>query len=53
VSDREPVPEPVAEADLRACLVARGIALRDEEFAPVLATARFLQRAAALVRAAG
>lgn len=53
MSDREPAPEPVAEADLRARLAAGGIALRDEEFAPVLATARFLRRAAALVRAAG
>ena len=44
--------ERVTEEDLRARLAARGIALREEEMAPVLATARFLARAAGLVRAA-
>ena len=44
--------ERVTEADLRARLAASGLALREEEVAPVLATARFLARAADLVREA-
>lgn len=45
-------PDGLAEADLLARLDARGIGLRPEEVAPVLATARFLARAAAMVREA-
>ncbi len=48
----EPDPEPISEADLRALLKAQGLAIRDDEVAPVLATARVLRRAAALLRAA-
>lgn len=42
----------VTEARLREALAARGIVLRDGEAEGVLATARFLARAAALVREA-
>lgn len=42
----------VTEGELRRLLGERGIVLRPEEVAPVLATARFLARAADLVRAA-
>lgn len=44
--------ELVTEADLRARLAARGIDLRPEDVAPTLATARFLARAAEILRAA-
>lgn len=42
----------VTEALLRERLAQAGIALQEEEVAPVLATARFLARAAEMVRAA-
>ena len=42
----------MSEAALLARLAEAGIALRPGEVAPVLATARFLARAADLVRAA-
>lgn len=42
----------VTEAELRRLLARAGLALREEEVAPVLATARFLARAAETVRAA-
>lgn len=41
-----------SEAALRARLAEAGIVLREEEVAPVLAVARFLARAAGIVRAA-
>ena len=48
----EAVSERVTEEELRRLLGQRGIALRPEEVAPVLATARFLARAADLLRRA-
>ena len=42
----------IDEARLRAALEARGIRLRPEDAAATLATARFLLRAAELVRKA-
>lgn len=42
----------MTEADLRTRLAAAGLSLRDDEVAPVLLTARFLARAADLVREA-
>ena len=44
--------EEIDEARLRAALEARGLRLRPEDVAPTLATARFLRRAADLVRKA-
>ncbi|WP_176556071.1 hypothetical protein [Rubellimicrobium rubrum] len=41
----------VTEAELRARLAQAGIRLHEDEIAPVLATARFLVRAAEKVRA--
>ena len=42
----------LSETDLRARLTEAGIVLREGEVAPVLAVARFLARAAGMVRAA-
>ena len=42
----------IDEGRLRAALEARGLRLRPEDVAPTLATARFLLRAAELVRKA-
>ncbi len=42
----------LSEAELRARLAQSGIALREDEVAPVLATARFLAQAAEQVRTA-
>ena len=42
----------IDEARLRAALEARGLRLRPEDAAPTLATARFLLRAAELLRQA-
>jgi hypothetical protein len=44
--------EGIDEATLRALLEARGLRLRPEDVEPTLATARFLLRAAELVRTA-
>jgi hypothetical protein len=46
------VSEALDEARLRAALDARGLCLRPEDAAATLATARFLLRAADLVRKA-
>lgn len=43
---------PLAEAELRALLDREGLRLREEEVAPVLATARYLREAARRVREA-
>ena len=42
----------LSESDLRERLAEAGITLREGEVAPVLAVARFLARAAGIVRAA-